>query len=344
MRTLNALPQVGAGNTVIPRRFTRLPPTIAPMQANKTTDQRAQRPSLHGRAVHRIVFVTGKGGVGKSAVAAATALQYARAGHSVLLVELGSRSFYGPLLGLPVDDVPVPWLENIGVVRWDVEGALREYITHYLMFKAAADKILGNTVMKALVAAAPSLAELAMLGKLTAPMRHTWYKRDVDVVVIDAYATGQFMALLRAPRGLAKTASSGPMHTHSTEIVRLLGNPDICEYRLVTLAEEMPISEACEMAGEIRAETGIAPKVYCNRLLDLPADMADLPASAAAAPFIAHMQRIAKRQRTSLAALKRLGSDRGGPVRCLPLIPTVDADELLKGLADALDSVSRVVT
>lgn len=313
------------------------------MRVNRPADNRVQRPSLHGRSVHRIVFVTGKGGVGKSAVAAATALQYARAGNSVLLVELGSRSFYGPLLGLPVGEVPVPWHEHIGVARWDVEGALREYITHYLMFKAAADKILGNTVMKALVAAAPSLAELAMLGKLTAPMRHTWYKRDVDVVVIDAYATGQFMALLRAPRGLAQTAASGPMYTHTREIIKLLANPAICEYRLVTLAEEMPISEACEMAGEIRAETGIAPQVYCNRLLDLPAEFPQVGASETAA-FLLHMQRIAQRQRTSLAALKRLGSDRGGPVRCLPLIPTVDAEALLEGLADALDSVSRVVT
>ena len=75
------------------------PPMAQKKNTPKATDS---RPTLGRRKVHRIVFVTGKGGVGKSAVAAATALQFARAGKTVLLVELGSRSFYGPLLGLPV--------------------------------------------------------------------------------------------------------------------------------------------------------------------------------------------------------------------------------------------------
>ena len=98
-------------------------------------------PRLNSRSVHRIVFVTGKGGVGKSAVAAATALQFARTGHRVLLVELGTHSFYGPLLGLPVTNEPINWSDKIKVVRWDVESALREYISHYLIFKTAAKKI-----------------------------------------------------------------------------------------------------------------------------------------------------------------------------------------------------------
>ncbi len=302
----------------------------------------SQRPQHAGRSVHRIVFVTGKGGVGKSAVAAATALQFARAGQSVLLAELGSRSFYGPLLGLDVHDEAVRWKPKVGVVRWDVESALREYISHYLVVKAIADRILNNTVMKALVAAAPSLSELAMLGKLTAPMRHSWYKRDVDVVVVDAYSTGQFMALLRAPRGLAETAATGPMHKHTTAMIALLSDPAICEYRLVTLAEEMPVSEACEMAGEIRAETGIAPRIYCNRLIELAGD---LPAAVAgdqlgnpASDFLAHLGRIEARQAESLMALNALGADKAGAVCHLPFVPSVDANFLLEKLADALDA------
>jgi len=118
-------------------------------------------------------------------------MQLARAGKTVLLVELGSRSFYGPLLGLPVGIDTVRWTSKIGIARWDVESSLREYLAHYLVFKAAADWVLNYTVMKALMAAAPSLAELGILGKLTGPMRHAWYQRDVDVVVVDAYSTGQ---------------------------------------------------------------------------------------------------------------------------------------------------------
>ncbi len=294
-----------------------------------------------GQQGHRIVFVTGKGGVGKSLVAAATALQFARRGHSVLLAEIGSRSFYGPLLGLPVGVEPVAWRDRIGIARWDVESTLREYIGHYLPIKALAEKILGNTVMKALVAAAPSLSELAMLGKLTAPMRHTWYRREVDVVVVDGYATGQFMALLRAPRGMAQTASSGPMHKHSALMARLLADPQVCEYRLVTLAEEMPVSEACEMAADLHAEVGIAPRIYCNRLLDLPARLPRLSPDDPAHDFVAQMRRIARRQRDSLAALEALGPLRQGPVRRLPLVPTLQPQVLLERLADALQAAEE---
>jgi choline dehydrogenase-like flavoprotein len=296
------------------------------------------RPTLDGRKVHRIVFVTGKGGVGKSAVAAATALQLARAGKTVLLVELGSRSFYGPLLGLPVGADTVRWTPRIGITRWDIESALREYVAHYLVFKPAADWLLNHAVMKALMAAAPSLAELAILGKLTGPMRHDWYKRDVDVVVVDAYSTGQFMALLRAPRGISQTAASGPMRRHTVAMTALLSEPAICEYRLVTLAEEMPTAEACEMARELRAETGIAPRIYCNRLIDLPLHMPAWPVDDPAAPFVQHMACIAARQRDSLRTLRALGDAREGPVRQLPLIPVTDAQRLLEALADALDA------
>lgn len=297
----------------------------------------ATRPTRDGRKMHRIVFVTGKGGVGKSVVAAATAMQLARAGKTVLLVELGSRSFYGPLLGLPVGTDTVRWTSRIGIARWDVESSLREYMAHYLVFKAAADWLLNYTAMKALMAAAPSLAELAILGKLTGPMRHGWYQRDVDVVVVDAYSTGQFMALLRAPRGISQTASSGQMHRHTADITALLSDPAICEYRLVTLAEELPTVEACEMARGLRAETGIAPRIYCNRLIDLPPHLPAWPQDDPAAPFIQHLARIAARQRESLRALQALGDDRDGPVRRLPLMPVTDAQRLLQALADALD-------
>ena len=286
-----------------------------------------------GQHGHRIVFVTGKGGVGKSVVAAATALQFARRGHNVLLAEMGSRSFYGPLLGLPVDIEPVAWQQNIGIARWDVESTLREYISHYLPIKGLTDRLLGNTMMKALVAAAPSLSELAMLGKLTAPMRHTWYKRDVDVVVVDAYATGQFMAMLRAPRGMAQTASSGPMYKHSSIMAKMLADPQVCEYRLVTLAEEMPVTEACEMALQLQDEVGISPRLYCNRLLDLPANIPAADRHDPAHDFVTQMRRIDRLQKTSLSRLEELG-----PVQHLPMVTRLDTPYLLEQLADALDA------
>lgn len=293
---------------------------------------------------HRIVFVTGKGGVGKSLVAAATALQLARCGKNVLLVEFGSRSFYRPLFGLPdpcrAKGEAVPWQPRVAIARWDVESALREYIAHYLIFKGAADRILGNTAMKALVAIAPSLSEIAMLGKLTGPMRLQWYKRDADVVVVDGYATGQFMALLRAPRGLAATAGSGPIHKQSLEITELLRDPAICEYRLVTLAEDLPVAEACEMATDLCTETGIAPTILCNRLLDLPSRLPAVPSGTPAASFMTHLKAIAQRQKRSLSKLSALGDNRAANICPLPLIPSMDPHYIVEQLADILEDLT----
>lgn len=291
------------------------------------------------RSNHRIVFVTGKGGVGKSSVAAATALQFARRGETVLLLEFGSRSFYGPFLGLPVHNDPVQWRPKIEVARWDVEEALREYIAHYLVFKSAANKILNNTVMKALIGAAPSMSEIAILGKLTAPMRHHWYRRDVDVVVIDAYSTGQFMAMLRAPRGLAATAPAGPIHHHTQAMVEVLADARVCEYRLVTLAEEMPVSEACEMIADIYSETGLRPRVYCNRMLSIPPLPNDATAdattdAAASGAFLEQMRHIDARQTSSLERLTQAGA---AMVHTLPLTPTLEINAMLERLADALE-------
>ena len=287
---------------------------------------------------HRIVFVTGKGGVGKSSVAAATALEFAREGKSVLLVELGSRSFFGPFLGLPVTGEPVQWREHIQVARWDVEGSLREYITHYLIFKSAANMVLNNTVMQALIGAAPSLSEIAILGKVTAPMLNDWYKRDVDVVVVDAYATGQFMTLLRAPRGFAAIAANGSLHRQSRAITKILSDPAVCEYRLVTLAEEMPVTEACEMVTSIHAETGMCPTIYCNRMLTIP----ELQLSHTGAPlslFEDQMQHIGERQRHSMDRLTHSGAK---AVHALPMVPLIHVNTLLDRLADALVSVQGV--
>ena len=300
------------------------------------------------RRGHRIVFVTGKGGVGKSLVAAATANQLARSGREVLLVEFGSRSFYGALLDLPIDAAssgePVSWRKGIQIARWDAESSLREYLTHYLLFKAATDRILGNTAMKALVAVAPSLPELALLGRLTAPMRHRWYRREVDAVVVDGYSTGQFMALLRAPRGLAAAGGSGPIHAQSKAILDLLRDPAVCDYRLVTLAEEMPVAEACEMAADLRDETGIAPTVLCNRLVDLPARIPAVPPGTPAAAFLQNMAELQRRQKRSLARLTALGADRAGPVCRLPLVPDPDPLEVIERLTDALGDAPGAAT
>ncbi len=194
--------------------------------------------------------------------------------------------------------------------------------------------VLNNTVMQALIGAAPSLSEIAILGKLTAPMLNDWYKRDVDVVVVDAYATGQFMTLLRAPRGFAAIAANGSLHRQSRAITKILSNPEVCEYRLVTLAEEMPVTEACEMVASIHAETGIYPTIYCNRMLNIP-EWHRSQNQVQESSFEDQMQRMAMRQISSLDRLEKSGAR---AVHTLPMVPLIHVNTLLDRLADGLVS------
>ena len=92
------------------------------------------------------------------------------------------------------------------------------------------------------------------------------------------------------------------------------------------------------MAVELQAEVGIAPRLYCNRLLDLPEHIPAADRHDPAHDFVAQMRRIDRRQRSGLAALKKLGECRQGPVQHLPLIPSVAAQGLLERLADVLQA------
>src|SRR5262245_55823807 len=135
----------------------------------------------------RLILVTGKGGVGKSACAAAIAWMEARKGRKVLLVELGSQSFYESFFktrGVGYD--PVEICPDVHLALLTPEECLKEYVTHFLKVPRLYSLLFENRVMKALLNAAPALSELALLGKLTSDIREI-IKTDYDVIVCDCY-------------------------------------------------------------------------------------------------------------------------------------------------------------
>lgn len=213
----------------------------------------------------KIIFVTGKGGVGKSVVALATAKKLSR-DKRVLLVELGLRSFYSDFLKAPVHYHPTTYQKNLDIALWSGPECLKEYALHLLKIESLYKLFFENRISRSLIDVAPALSELAILGKITSGIREVGPPLDYDVIVVDAYATGHMMALLKAPRGMAEAVRFGPMAEQTSTMLETIRNPKLCEYVIVTLPEELPAVEADDLYREIFNEVGIKPKIYCNKI------------------------------------------------------------------------------
>ncbi len=221
-------------------------------------------------------MVTGKGGVGKSAVAASIALIEAKQGKRVLLAELGERGFFRHVFPGAGDVRPVEVTAGVDAVRWEPEACLREYLLHYLKVEKLVDLFFSNRVMRSFVGAAPGLRELALLGKITSGPRGVGPDLPYDVVVVDAYATGHFRALCMAPVGMAAAIRVGPMADQSRMMTELLKNSKNTKMVIVTLPEELPMNEADELCQFVNQELSISPAIVINRNLPMPLSKQEL--------------------------------------------------------------------
>ncbi len=227
--------------------------------------------------MQKIIFVTGKGGVGKSVYAASLAEKYSLSGKMTLLVELGDESFFKTFFRLPQISYAATKTERSwDVALWSGADCLREYALHLLRSEALYKLFFENKVSRTLIQIAPGLPELAILGKITSGPRQHGPASPHDVIVVDAYATGHFLALMRAPKGMAEAIRIGPMGEQSRSIIRTLEDKSICEYHIVTLAEELPIKETIELHDQLSTEFGIKAKVILNKKLNTPLQSEDL--------------------------------------------------------------------
>ncbi|WP_410563687.1 ArsA-related P-loop ATPase [Amycolatopsis sp. cmx-4-61] len=251
----------------------------------------------------RLHFVTGKGGTGKTTLAAALGLALARQGRRVLLIEVEGRQGIAQLF----DTEPLPYAEQriasvpgggeLRALHIDVEAALLEYFEMFYNLGFAGRTLRRMGAIEFATTLAPGLRDVLLTGKIKECVgrtesdgRHTY-----DAVVVDSPPTGRVVKFLDVTKALTDLAKTGPIRGQAEGVVRLLHSGQTVVH-LATLLEEMPVRETVEAVAELDGADLRPGAVLVNRVRP-----ERLPARSITAAADGHVD--ASRVRTGLAAV-----------------------------------------
>jgi hypothetical protein len=291
-----------------------------------------------------LIYVTGKGGVGKTTVSAALGLAAAAAGRRTIVCEVAhqdrvSRAF--ARRGVH-EETEIELEQGLWAITIDPEAALREWLSGQLGGPTV--RLLAHShAFQYFVAAAPGAKELVTIGKVWELAQTTrWDRhnpRTYDTVVVDAPASGHGLAMLTTPRTFGEIARVGPIRRQAFKIRDMLADPARAGYVAVALPEEMPVNETLELEDRLQGSVGngldaiVVNAVYPERFSKADAERLRTAAANGHRPEAAGALRAAlteyERARSQRTHLRRLRREAQTPVLTLPFLfePHVGLEE-----------------
>ena len=213
----------------------------------------------------RLVFVTGKGGVGKTSTAAALAHLAAQRGKKTLVCEMDAKGSLADAFDVgPLAFEPRKLEPNLFAMAMNTEDALKEYLR--LFAKVPFIGRIGPLArtFDFLADAAPGVREILVIGKLCYAVREQHY----DIGIVDAEATGHIISQIGAPMTIREMAQVGMVRDQTDWMLEVLHDTSITGVAIVTTPEEMPVTESLALIERIEDETGVvATTLIANRVL-----------------------------------------------------------------------------
>ncbi len=213
----------------------------------------------------RLIFVTGKGGTGKTTVASALALLASLRGKRVLICEVDAKGdvagyYEAPTTGFQEREV----LPGLFAMTMDTEASLREYLKLQLRIPVVGRIGPLAKAFDFVATAAPGVREILTVGKFCYEVR----ERNYDLVIVDAPASGHIVGQLTAPQSINNLVKVGLIRTQTDWMLDILSDPLVTGLVAVCTPEEMPVSETIELADHVREETTVQlSSVVVNRVL-----------------------------------------------------------------------------
>jgi anion-transporting ArsA/GET3 family ATPase len=292
----------------------------------------------------QIVFVTGKGGVGKSVVSAALALRAQELGLRPVLFECDAPTRLSLLPGgKPMTEEVTEVTKGILGINQRSDDAIRDYAASTLPSKTVADLLFENRVARAFLKASPSVTEMALIGRIVLVAEK--YGADGPVIV-DLHATGHAVNLLRAPAGIMKVLQRGALFDRAEKIEAMLQDATRTAFITVAVPEELPVSELLELHDKLTELKAPIGPVIMNGFASGAGDVDDaviaalmeFPGTRAAARDLRFLQSQARRSLRERSRLHEALLARHGEATLITLQARADDDGglMARRLADDL--------